>query len=170
MASLLQHVGLKRRVTITAPVPMMQASQNLKAALAEDIMLSGSWQLTRRYWGHFSYPDLTLHGPRANRQFCFLTQGQLQRGSDREQTTLDISITLGQASEAQLLWLLVMLPILLGVVLRWFGLFLLPLFLGFFYSMTQWHFSHYTTEIRMLLKDLMVGDEKESGPFTSELL
>ena len=166
MASVLQNLGLKRQVTVTAPVEVAQARKNLNAALTKDVVLSGHLQSTRRYWGEFNYPYLTLHVPRANRQFCFLTQGQIKRGDDFEHTNLDIKIILGNADEAYLLWMLLALPIMLGVVLRWFGIFLLPMFLAFFYGMTQWHLSYYAAEISKLLCDLMVGKETETGPFT----
>jgi len=158
MAGVFQSLGLKRQVTITAPVPLTEARANLAQALAQDLQLgSGRWQLSRRYWGQLNYPHLTLHGPRARRQFCFLTQGHLHPGPTPETTQLRVTLTLGRTSETQLLLLLTGMVILVGGMMRWFALVLVPLFSGFFYVTSQWHFSHYSAEIAALLYHCMVG-------------
>jgi hypothetical protein len=164
MAGVLQHIGLKRQVTVTVPVEMLQASAHLNQALQADIRLGGQWQLTRRYWGQLSYPRLTLHGPRANRQLCLLTQGRLQAGDGSGQTCLDLEITLGRASEIQLVVVVMIVVVVLGVALRWVGIFLLPIFGVLFYSMAQWHMTYYTAEIRNLLRDLMMGIDPNATP------
>lgn len=157
MSGVLRHIGLRRQMTVTVPVTLEQARENLGRALQDDIILKGQWQLTRRYWGHLSQYHLTLHGPRANRQFCFLTQGHLKVGDRPQETILKVEMVLGRASEVQLLCVIAVLPLLMGGMLRLFGLMVLPLFLAFLYGMTQWHFSSYSTEIRQLLHDRMMG-------------
>jgi hypothetical protein len=83
MASILQYVGLRRRFSLTVPGAIASTQANLRTALAGDMVLSGPWQLTRRYWGQLSSSGtLTLHGPRGQRQFCFLTRGRLQPGAE----------------------------------------------------------------------------------------
>jgi hypothetical protein len=40
----------------------------------------------------------------------------------------------------------------------------LPLFLGFLYAMTQWHFHHYSREITTLLRDRMANGPASTQP------
>lgn len=167
MAGFFQHLGLKRQVSITIPVPLAEARANLTQALTQDLRLgNGRWQLSRRYWGQVSYPNFSLHGPQARRQFCFLTQGHLQSGSTPETTQLSFTLTLGRDSETQMLVLLGVMVIAVGGMMRWFALVLVPLFSGFFYVTSQGHFSHYEAEITTLLYRCMVGEQpdRESAP------
>lgn len=163
MTKILKHLGLKRQAEVRVPLDLAQVRKSLSSALAEDIILSGTWQLTRRYWGHLSHDHLTLHGPRANRQFCFLTRGNLRPGDTPEQTRIDLEITLGQGSEMQLLGAIAVVSVMFPIILRWFGVFLLPLVLAFLYGMTQWHFAHYTAEIRKLVRDLALGKTNQEA-------
>lgn len=165
MASILQYVGLRRRVLLTVPGAIALTQANLRTALAGDMVLSGPWQLTRRYWGQLSASGgLTLHGPRGQRQFCFLTRGQLQPGANPNETQLAATITLGWTSEVPLLGAIAVLAILLPLMVGKTSLLALPLFLGFLYAMTQWHFHHYSREITTLLRDRMVKGSTSTEP------
>jgi hypothetical protein len=62
MASILQYVGLRRRFSLTVPGAIASTQANLRTALGGDIVLSGSWQPTRRYWGQLSSSG-TPHPP-----------------------------------------------------------------------------------------------------------
>jgi hypothetical protein len=151
------RLGLRRRKTVTVPIPVEQARHHLKMALAKPITLTGRFQVTRHYWGQISPDRLTLNGPRAVKQFCFLTRGELHgRGN---QTELVLQVYLRDQDFYQLAMAAGILLILLPLVLRWWGLTVLPLFLGFLYGMTQWHLSHYAQEITQLLAELMTGNE-----------
>jgi hypothetical protein len=165
MASILQYVGLRRRVSLTVPGAIASTQANLRTALGGDIVLSGSWQPTRRYWGQLSSSGtLTLHGPRGHRQFCFLTRGRLQPGPNPHETQLAATITLGWFSEGQLLGAIAILVIVLPLMVGKTSLLALPLFLGFLYAMTQWHFHHYSREITTLLRDRMANGPASTQP------
>jgi hypothetical protein len=165
MASILQYVGLRRRFSLMVPGAIASTLANLRTALAGDMVLSGPWQLTRRYWGQLSSSGtLTLHGPRGQRQFCFLTRGRLQPGVNPNETQLAGTIMLGQASEVQLLGAISVLVIVLPIMVGNTSLLVLPCFLGFLYAMTQWHFQHYSREITTLLRDLMANGSAPTEP------
>lgn len=155
------RLRLRRRITLTAPSPVALVRERLAAALSEKIVLKGQFQLTRYYWGQLNHNHLTLYGPRANRQFCFLTQGELSYGGI--QTQFDGHMYLRALDFYQLMLAIAVLIVALSVVLRWFGLTLMPLFLGFFYGMVQWHFQCYQGEITRLLTRLMADPEAKSS-------
>lgn len=146
-----------RYLTITVPLPLIAVRQNLRQALSGEIVLRGQWQLTRRYWGHISQDQLTLHGPRANRQFCFLVQGKLR--PQGRQTQFEGRMHLRALDFYQLLLPVGFLLIGLPVMFRQASVVFLPLFLGFMYGMVQWHFEHYQGEITRLLTDMMTRTE-----------
>ncbi len=154
----LRLLGLQRRRSLVVPVAIAQAQANLRSALQTDIILQGNWQLTRRYWGQVDVRTVTLHGPQAQRQFCFLTRGQLNEGEHPGETRLVLDITLGRASQTQLAGAIAFLIIALTLVLHLWGMILLPVFLGFLYGMTQWHFTHYAKEIERLLRQCLQPD------------
>lgn len=158
-------LGLRRRATVTVPLPMAQARHRLTTALAQEIVLTGRFQVTRRYWGHLSQNHLTLHGPRAHKQFGFLTQGELHDGplgpvfdNRGPQTELTLQIDLRALDFYQLLLAAGIILGFLVVTLKWGGLMVAPIFWGFLYGMTQWHFQHYGQEIVQLLTDLMTEE------------
>ncbi|MEO0987009.1 MAG: hypothetical protein AAFY20_15855 [Cyanobacteria bacterium J06639_14] len=157
MKKVLRQVGLRRQITVVLPVAMVQAKKNLGMALQETIVLSGQWQTTRYYWGYLDRDRFILNGPRAHKHFCFLTQGVFSPGEGPDQTRLDLEIVLGQVSETHLLRMVGGFFVALGVMFNLFGLVLLPLFLAFFYGMTQLHFEYYMGEIRQLLCDRIMG-------------
>ncbi|MDB9529299.1 hypothetical protein PN498_25125 [Oscillatoria sp. CS-180] len=157
MAGILGYVGLRRLVAIAVPLALSQVQRNLSAALAEDLVLSGAWQPTRRYRGHFEGDRLMLYGPGQIRQFCFRIRGHLTANSPPQQTRLKLEITLGTVSEIQL-WATFGVLLALAISMPWpAGPIPAVVFFAFIYAMTQWHFAHYTQEVRELLHDCMVG-------------
>lgn len=144
---------LRRPIKVTTPLPIALVRSQLETALSQEIVLKGSFQLTRRYWGNLSSDRLMFYGPRANRQFCFLTRGKLTHNS--AQTRLDGQMHLRSQDFYQLVSAVVVVAVLLPVMFRWVGLIFLAIFLGFLYGMVQWHFQHYAREITQLLTDLM---------------
>ncbi|WP_027269048.1 hypothetical protein [Leptolyngbya sp. PCC 6406] len=153
---------LHRRITLTVPVAIAVARQQLNFSLSREIVLGGRFKLTRRYWGHFSADQLTLYGPRAQKQFCFRTQGQLSASDLPDHTRIDLDIYLRTLDLYLLLVAIAVVTTVLLAIFRLGGLVLLPIFLGFFYLMVQWHFQYYATEITQLLKDLSTGVKVES--------
>lgn len=152
-----------RQITLTIPVSMAQACQNLEVAFADDILLGGSfWRLRRHYWGHINNNYLILHGPRAHRQFCFRTQGLLENHED--QTVLHLLIQLSRRDIYSLLFMVAFLLVALPVVLQGWGVQLMPFYLGFLYLMIQWHFQHYSTEISQFLTNIINDNPLESRP------
>ncbi|MEM9006637.1 MAG: hypothetical protein AAGE59_24305 [Cyanobacteria bacterium P01_F01_bin.86] len=163
MKGVLRYIGLRRRVTVTVPVEIAQAQQNLGRALQDDIILGGPWNfIKRRYWGNLNRDRLTLQGPNeGHKQLCFLTRGYLSPGETPHQTRLELEIVLSQFNEIQLIGSFATAIFILGWLLRPIGLAGLPFFLALIYGSTQWHFSHYTAEIRQLLCDRMIGNPGE---------
>lgn len=155
--SIQNALRLRRRLTVTVPLSLMEVRQNLKQGLAGEIVLQGQWQLARRYWGSVSHDRLTLYGPRANRQFCFWVQGELK--SRQRQTQFEGRMYLRAQDFYQLLLPLGFLLIGLPAMFRQASVLFLPLFLGFMYGMVQWHFEHYQGEIKRLLTDMMTQAE-----------
>ncbi|NER99093.1 MAG: hypothetical protein F6J86_35610, partial [Symploca sp. SIO1B1] len=45
---------LRRLFTVKVEIPIASARINLAKALSQEIVLTGEFQLTRRYWGHLS--------------------------------------------------------------------------------------------------------------------
>lgn len=164
MRGVLRYIGLRRRVTVVVPVAIAQVRQNLEKALQDRIILNDPWHLKRHYWGHISCDRLTLHGPneRLRRQLCFLTRGHLSPGKMLDQTRLELEIVLSLIDEIQLMGAFGLLVVILGGVVRPFGLVGLPFLLAFIYGMAQLHFSYYTAEIRRLLSDCMIGQQDAS--------
>lgn len=146
-----------RQITLTLAAPMEQACQRLDEAFADDIFLRGGfWQVSRHYWGHINNNQFILHGPKAYRQFCFRTRGSLD--NQREQLVVQLLIQLSRRDIFGLLYSLAfVLGFLLLVAKEGGGLWLpfLPFFVGFTYVMTQWHLSHYSTEISKLVTDII---------------
>ena len=68
---------LRRQVSVKVEIPIASAKSNLATALSQEVVFTGEFQLTRRYWGYLSDNRLTLYGPRGNRQFCFFVKGNL---------------------------------------------------------------------------------------------
>jgi hypothetical protein len=153
-------LGLRRRLTVTVSLPADQVRHHLKAALSKPITLTGRFHMTRHYWGQVSNNHLTLHGPRAHQQLCFFTQGALRDGGT--QTELALQIHLRDLDFYQLAMAVGVLFTLLMLLMQGWGVAVFPLFSGFLYGMTQWHFSHYAQEITQLLTDLMMGKAAKS--------
>lgn len=143
-----------RRLTLTLSAPIEQATQRLEDTFADDIFLGGGfWRRSQRYWGHINGNQFILHGPKAYRQFCFRTRGMLD--SQGEKLVVQLLIQLSRRDIYGLLYTLAFILIGLPIVLRWWGVQLMPLYLGFIYVMVQWHLSHYSTEIRQLIADII---------------
>ncbi|NES19271.1 MAG: hypothetical protein F6K41_10160 [Symploca sp. SIO3E6] len=151
---------LRRQITVKVEIPITSAKINLVTALSQEIVLTGEFQLTRRYWGHLSENHLTFYGPRANRQFCFLVKGNLS--DEGSQTWLNGKMHLRTGDFYQLFCAVVTIFVLLLFMFRWSGMIFLPVFLGFIYGMVQWHFQWYAEEITQLLTDLMAGKRGET--------
>jgi len=147
---------LRRQVTVKVEIPIASAKINLTTALSQEIVLTGEFQLTRRYWGNLSENHLTFYGPRANRQFCFLVKGNLS--DEGSQTRLNGKMYLRTGDFYQLCFAVVTIFVLLLLMFRWNGMIFLPVFVGFIYGMVQWHFQWYAEEISQLLTDLMTGE------------
>ena len=152
---------LRRLITVKIEIPIASARINLETALSQEIVLTGEFQLTRRYWGHLSDNHLTFHGPRANRQFCFLVKGDLR--DEGSQTRLNAKMHLKTGNFYQLCRAVVTIFVLLLFMFRWNGMIFLPFFVGFIYGMVQWHFQWYAEEITQLLTDLMTGERGSWG-------
>ncbi len=151
-----------RRMMLTVPTSMEQAYQRLEEAFADDIFLGGNfWQLSRHYWGHINGNQFILHGPRAHRQFCFRTRGSLENRGD--QLVVQLLFQLSRRDLYGLLYSLMFLLVGLQVVLRWWGMLLLPFYLGFIYVMVQWHVYHYSEEISKLVVDIIKGNPINSN-------
>lgn len=145
-----------RKVTLTLMVPIEEARQRLIRVFANDILLEGSfWRLTRHYWGHIHNNQIVLHGPQAHRQFCFRTQGLLEKHEG--QIILRLLIQLSRRDLYGLLFAIVFLAIALPTVLQGWGVQLMPFYFGFLYVMVQWHFQHYAHEISILLANIING-------------
>lgn len=79
-----------------------------------------------------------------------------------DQTRLELEIVLSLIDEIQLMGAFGFLVVILGGVVRPFGLVGLPFLLAFIYGMTQLHFNYYTAEIRRLLCGCMIGQQDAS--------
>ena len=150
--SIQNFLNLRRAGVLTVNVPLQQARIHLRESLSQEIMLSGNFRVTRWYWGTLSNDSLVLHGPRAHRQFCFVTRGKLIKQA--QQTHLEVDIRLSRKDSYSLL---LAIAILIGFLLLQFhiaGLVFAPFFLTFIYGMTQLHFQYYSHEIKQLLVDM----------------
>lgn len=156
---------LRRQVTVKVQIPIALARSNLATALSKEIALSGKFQLTRRYWGHLSKNHLKFRGPKANRQFCFLIEGDLSDGGS--EALFKGKMSLSNEDVYQLLSAVVVLFGILVVMLQWGAMIAIPVFLGFIYMMVQWHFQFYAQEITQLLADLMAGKEPQPLLFSN---
>ncbi|NEP11571.1 MAG: hypothetical protein F6K14_15440 [Symploca sp. SIO2C1] len=152
---------LRRQVTVKVEISIALAKSNLATALSQEIVLTGEFQLTRRYWGYLRDNHLTLYGPKANRQFCFLVKGNL--GDAGSQTLLNGKMHLKSGDFYQLCCTVVTIFVVLLFMFRWSGIILMPVFVGFIYGMVQWHFQWFAKEITQLLTDLMVGECAETS-------
>lgn len=102
--------------------------QRLEDTFADDILLGGGfWRRSQRYWGHISGNKFILHGPKAYRQFCFRTRGALN--SQGEQLVVQLLIQLSRRDIYGLLYTLAFILVGLPIVLRWWGVQLMPLYL-----------------------------------------
>ncbi|WP_299484581.1 hypothetical protein [Acaryochloris sp. IP29b_bin.137] len=153
-----------RQMTLTLSEPKQQAYQRLEAAFADEIFLGGGfWQRSQRYWGHINGNQFILHGPKAYRQFCFRTRGSLD--SQGEQLVVQLLIQLSRRDIYGLLYTLIVLLVALPIVLSWWGVQLMPLYLGFIYGMVQWHLSHYSTEISKLVANIISDIPLDSASY-----
>ncbi len=117
-----------RRLTLTLSAPIEQAIQRLEDTFADDILLGGGfWRRSQRYWGHISGNKFILHGPKAYRQFCFRTRGALN--SQGEQLVVQLLIQLSRRDIYGLLYTLAFILVGLPIVLRLWGVQLMPLYL-----------------------------------------
>lgn len=152
--SFFRQVIPHRQITLTLSAPLEQAYQRLEAAFADDIFLGGGfWQRSQHYWGHINGNQFILHGPKAHRQFCFRTRGSL--ADQGEQLEVQLLIQLSRRDIYGLLYILIFLFVALPLVLSWWGVQLMPFYLGFIYGMVQWHVSHYSTEISQLVANII---------------
>ncbi|NJN73268.1 MAG: hypothetical protein HC799_10925 [Limnothrix sp. RL_2_0] len=136
-------------------------SRNVLNALSQSIILSGKYQVTRRYWGKFEHDQIQFHGPRATKQFCFVVTGKLAK---KDSNTVFIGqMYLSNGDRYQLFAAVVIICSFLAVLLRWGAIFISPIFIAFIYAMTQWHFQFYVKEITQVLTDLMIGKELKSN-------
>ena len=142
---------LRRPITVSVQVPVSLASHHLGAALSQDIVLSGTFQLTRYYRGHLNQNQIKLLGPitTGNRQFCFLVEGTLS--AQNAETLFDGKMYLTDGNGYQLVLAALTIFVFLAVVVRWGAILIAPIFWIFIYGMTQWHFQHYDQEITQLL-------------------
>ncbi|MEO0373550.1 MAG: hypothetical protein AAF329_02765 [Cyanobacteria bacterium P01_A01_bin.17] len=134
---------------------MDTARYRLEQCFTDDIVLTGLLQSQRRYWGCLNGQTLTLHGPNANKQFCFLTRGHLTEV--QSQTILDIHILLSRKDIFSLLFVAILLLFAVPLMFQTLSIFLLPALLLFIYGMLQWHFQCYEKEISQLLLNIITG-------------
>lgn len=154
-----------RCMTLTIPVPIMQAQQRLKIIFAQDIILKRRQRTvpTRYYRGHLTQNQLVLIGPRLNSLFLFRTHGRLISQGDH--IALQLLIQLNH----QYTYILVPVSIaafLIAFILpifEWRGLEIIPLYLGSFYVIVQWYLQYYSNEICELLKDIITDTSTYSG-------
>ncbi len=155
-----------RQGTLIVDFPLEKVRHRLKKSLSQEIVLGGNFQSPRHYWGSVTQNEVILYGPRpTHRNFCFCTQGRLKQNSQANQTHLDFHIYLNAADFYSLLVLVGIAILALLLVFRWRGIIFMPLFIGFYYTMTQFHFIHFTQEITQLLYNLM--SETNSGNIES---
>lgn len=148
---------LYRPIKINIQLPLDTVSRNVSEALSRSIMLSGKHQVSRRYWGKFEQDQIQFHGPRANKQCCFAVTGKLAQNNSN--TVFTGQMYLSKGDHYQLFAAVVIICSFLAVLLRWGAIFISPIFIGFIYGMTQWHFQFYIKEITQILTDLMLGKE-----------
>ncbi|MEM9089460.1 MAG: hypothetical protein AAGC93_12030 [Cyanobacteria bacterium P01_F01_bin.53] len=178
MKSIQRGVRLNRRISVTVPVPPAIARENLISALAEPVILSGKYQVTRRYWGNLSHDRLRFHGPRDayNCQICFFLEGLLHDGnsegnsgngsrtgseSDLE-TMFQGNLYVSRVNVVQTLAAIIIIFTVLGVMMRGAAIPIGLIFTGFIYGMTQWHCQYYSKEITRLVGDLMLKGAPQS--------
>lgn len=170
MKSLQKVTRLHRRITVMVPVSLAIARENLVAALAEPVILSGKYQVTRRYRGTLSHNRLRFHGPKDtyNRQICFFLEGMVnscdaESDSGRESgTVFQGDLYISRVNVVQTLAAIILIFTALGVMMRWSAIPIGLIFTGFIYGMTQWHCQYYSKEITQLLADLMLKGAPQS--------
>ncbi len=148
---------LYRHIEIDLPIDVAIAREHIAQALQNDLVLSKKHQLTRYYRGDCEQGKIRFVGPKAMKQFCFRFEGQLT-GGDR-QTKLAGTLRLRNSDFYQVGFAALCIIGFLSAILCWGAITVSPLFLGFLYGMTQWHFQFYAKEHKHILTSLLSGEK-----------
>ncbi|WP_160148345.1 hypothetical protein [[Leptolyngbya] sp. PCC 7376] len=147
---------LYRNIEVTVPISLAIAHKNLHQGLLNDIVLSKQYQLTRYYWGSSDLNRVRFFGPKSRRQFCFHFYGKLSGNS--HETKFAGTMRLRNLDFYQVACAALFLIVFLSTLMKWAAISPLTMFLGFLYSMTQWHLAFYQKEYQHLLTSLIKGD------------
>lgn len=147
---------LWRTIEITVPISLAIAQQNIRAGLESDIILSGKFKVRRYYWGNADFSQVRFVGPKARKQFCFCTHGQLM-GNQHETRFLG-TMRLRNFDFYQVICAALLLITVLTLSMKSAAIAPIMALVGFLYGMTQWHFEVYQREITHILTQLLKAE------------